>query len=183
MTPTEFCEAVLGWGCVNPMNAREVLVDTSTYAEHDWRMMAHDCGIGVELHPVAEPDTVRLSSLRAFRPGNGAGTSFMTHLVRLADEQGITLVLTAQPLATQVRTPVRRLVPFYRRFGFTGPRRGMRRVPHARAVEVASDALLRHVRRHADWDVLADDLGYLFWTLRKRAETQAVVERAAGRLT
>ena len=71
------------------------------------------------------PDTVRVGSLAAVPPGRGAGTRLLDQLTAAADDQQVTLDLTA-------RTD--QLLALYTRSGFTPPRpdrRAMLRTPAA----------------------------------------------------
>ncbi len=60
----------------------------------------------------------------------GFGSFILGLITKMADEQGITLVLTAKPLDTQgKKIPKAKLVQFYKNNGFTNSSQGMVRKP------------------------------------------------------
>lgn len=78
--------------------------------------------------------TVMLVALRALTPGRGDGTRGMLTLCNLAEVHGVTLELQAAPLdhagSRAIRMErARRLVAWYKRFGFTGSAYYMVRKP------------------------------------------------------
>jgi hypothetical protein len=108
----KFVRQVRAWGYPNPFNAREIVVGDA---------------VSLEVHEF--DGTVRLVSIRAFTPKQGAGTEVMEKLVELADQLGVTLGLDPVPYHAQVKIPQRKLIQWYRRFGFTGGAEGMERLP------------------------------------------------------
>jgi GNAT superfamily N-acetyltransferase len=113
---TAYVEKLWAMGYPNPINDRETIIDNE---------------ILIEAWPLE--DSVYLTGLRAVAHGKGAGTRVMTRLVQLADEMGVTLTLSPRPLEVprgQKKIPAKKLVEFYKRFGFTGSgRTEMRRRP------------------------------------------------------
>lgn len=60
----------------------------------------------------------------------GFGSYILGLITKMADEQGITLVLTAKPLETQgKKIPKAKLVQFYKKNGFVNAQGGMVRKP------------------------------------------------------
>lgn len=113
---TAYVKKLGAMGYPNPINDRETVIDNE---------------ILIEAWPLE--DSVYLTGLRSVTHGKGAGTRVMTRLVTLADEMGVTLTLSPRPMAVapgQKKIPAKKLVEFYRRFGFEGSGRSeMRRRP------------------------------------------------------
>lgn len=114
-----FIEKVFAMGYENPFNQRETVIDNE---------------IVVEVMPVGDRE-VYLTGLKAFQHRAGAATRLLTRLAALADELGVTLTLRSKPMPVprgQKPIPAKKLVAFYKRFGFTGTRADMARIPRTR---------------------------------------------------
>ncbi len=107
-----FVSTVRDWGYQNPLNPFETVIDNQ---------------LGLELRDSF--GKVYLQQIRAFQMQTGAGTRLMRRLADAADAAGVTLTLNAHPLQVAHKIPKKKLVEFYKRFGFTGRADNMVRKP------------------------------------------------------
>lgn len=111
----DYVAKVRTWGAANFIDPRETVIDNEAI---------------VEVRP--QWGKVYLTGLRVVEQKKGTGTRLMTRLTQLADEMGVTLTLNARPLDVppgQKKIPQKKLVEFYKRFGFTGRASDMARKP------------------------------------------------------
>ncbi len=106
----DFMKEVDALGYRNPFNDMEVVVDDK-------------CSIGVQV----SSDTVHIDTLRCFSPKSGHGTEIMTRIINLADKYKVNLSLYPVPLKTKVQISQKKLIEFYKRFGFVGTKALMTR--------------------------------------------------------
>lgn len=108
----KFVDTVRSWGYANPFNPVETIIDNR---------------LAVEVVPF--DDNVTLKSIRSFSHKQGHGSEFMQKLTYLADSMNITIELDPHPLQTDKRIPLKKLLEWYKRFGFKGSSNGMIRRP------------------------------------------------------
>ena len=103
------------WGFPNPFDSKEIIIDNK-------------CAISI--HPFE--GEISIQSFRCFQPKSGYGTELMKRIIALADEYQVNLTLSPEPLNTKVKIPQKKLMEFYKRFGFKGNKEYMTRkfTPH-----------------------------------------------------
>lgn len=109
----DFIDAYLAATWQNPFNNRE-------------RILGQEAGIVLQLWN----GSLNLSSIRSLERGKGHGSRALDWLVRLADEHGVALYGTIQPIGRRPRLNARELRGWYARHGFEVKGREIQRRPH-----------------------------------------------------
>ena len=100
------------WGTKNPLNNKQNLIDNVKLELSDAR------------------DRVRINFIGSISPKQGDGTRLMNRLIELADRMNIKLALSPDMVGEEGIKDIRKLIGWYKRFGFEGGLDRMIRIPN-----------------------------------------------------
>jgi hypothetical protein len=117
LTPSDpnvktYLSEVSSWGKENPFNYNEYIIDN------------------VKLELSNARDKVRINFIGSISPKKGDGTKLMNRLIELADKMNIKLSLSPDVVGDEGIKDIRKLIGWYKRFGFKGGLDGMIRIPN-----------------------------------------------------
>lgn len=107
----EYIKIVHSWGSPSPYSGREFIID--------------NCILDLRNHW----NKAHISFISALEKNKKHGTNLMLRLIRLADEMSVTLSLNPDPVGKD-SMHYKRLIEWYKTFGFVGNLSGMLREPN-----------------------------------------------------